>query len=132
MNCVYCQGKTGVTNSRKVTKGMGIWRRRQCKSCRAVMTSNEHYDLQRNIRVERSSGSLEPFLRDRLFVDLYQSVSHRKSALADATALTDTVITQVLPHNSRGLLKISQITEAVRDTLKRFDKTALSYYEARH
>lgn len=131
MKCPYCQHETRVTNSRPQLRRNSIWRRRLCTSCGAVFTSTEHIDLEKSLMVEHA-GALSPFLRDKLFVSLYDSVRHRKTALSDATALTDTVISQVFATLSDGQTSRSVIARLCHEVLKRFDSAAAVHYQAYH
>lgn len=133
MVCIYCgsKDKTAVVNSRSSSRTQTTWRRRQCKQCGSVLTTREYIDLESALRVQ-SSDALKPFLRDRLFVDVHKSVSHRKSALADARELTDTIITALLALQANGILTTQQITETTHKTLARFDSAASVHYNAHH
>lgn len=132
MVCIYCGDKTRVTNSRSSKKSHSTWRRRACESCKATVTSVEEYDLSQTHRVQSPDGSLKPFLRDLLFLDVYQSLSHRKSALADATALTDTIIQGCIASSHRGKINNSTITELTSSTLEKFDIAGATYYRSHH
>lgn len=133
MVCIYCDSnaKTAVVNSRSSPTSRSTWRRRQCKQCGSILTTRENIDLENSLRVTSSNG-LQPFLRDRLFLDVYQSVSHRKSALTDARELTDTIIRALIPLNSKGILETSTIIKTTSETLARFDPAAKVYYDARY
>lgn len=131
MKCIYCGYETRVTNSRHQKKANNTWRRRQCLNCSAIFTSVEKADLEKSIVVSKNNA-LKPFLRDRLFASVYDSLKHRKTALSDATALTDTVVSQVLLQAKNGTIEISVIKSLCGQTLARFDKTAAVYYAAYH
>lgn len=133
MVCIYCHSKTRVTNSRSSKKHVSTWRRRQCAQCRAIFSTRERPDYEGSIRVaSTSSEALEPFLRDKLFVSVFLSVSHRKTALEDASALTDTIITLLLAHYHAGIVKTSEIIETTAKILGNFDQAAATYYTAHH
>ena len=78
------------------------------------------------------NGRLQPFLRDKLFASIYDSLRHRKTALNDATALTDTVIAKVLGLISDGRIEGTVITQQTSAILKRFDQAAAVHYAAYH
>lgn len=80
----------------------------------------------------QKDGHLEPFSRFNLFVSLYDSLKHRKTALEDASSLTDTVINQCLPHVMHATLKRDDLVRVTSATLKRFDKVAATHYSAFH
>lgn len=130
MVCIYCGGKTSVANSRSRAKGLNIWRRRRCDFCGAIYTSNESVDLQSSIRVKKGS-SLKPFLYEKLLLDVYYSIEHRKTAYKDAKWLTDTIIFKLLPCKT-GILQKEEINNAALEVLKHFDKAAFAYFKAHH
>lgn len=133
MVCVYCGGKTSVINSRSNKKLNRVWRRRQCTTCHSSFTTAEHADEQRSFMIRGSvTKKLVPFSRDKLFISLYRSCGHRQTAVEDAAALSDTIISQLLYQHQRhnALLTRSEIKQAVARTLKHFDQAAATYYQA--
>lgn len=132
MVCIYCHSKTRISNSRPSRKTMTVWRRHQCTQCRAIFTTRETPDLINSLRVKTASGNLTPFLRDKLFVSVFLSVSHRKTALSDATGLTDTILANILTLKHSGVITIAEIIELSSKTLKRFDLAAYVHYTAHH
>jgi transcriptional regulator NrdR family protein len=73
-----------------------------------------------------------PFSRDKLFLSLYRSLQHRKTAVDDAAALTETVIKKVSASVTDGVIKASAVTAAAQVALNRFDKAASIHYQAFH
>lgn len=131
MVCIYCGSKTKVTNSRSSVAKASTWRRRECLQCLSIVTTRETADYAEALRVKTKNG-LEPFLRDKLLLSIHFSVSHRKTALTDATQLTDTIINSLLKLANNGLLETSNIRANVLKTLQRFDAVAGAHYEAHH
>ncbi len=129
MKCPYCNSNTVVSNSRSRFKGSQVWRRRQCKSCDSIWTTHEVIDLSTSHKVEDRQKRLQPFSRDKLFMSLIDSLRHRKTTLTDATALTDTVIRQVLAHKA-PTIKTYDIALVTHKALINFDKTAAAVYLA--
>lgn len=132
MVCIYCGSQTSVTNSRLQKRANQVWRRRQCVSCGANFTTHEIVDLGSGIAVQRSAKEIKPFSRDRLFTSVYDSLRHREDALGDATALTLTIIGQLLPHVNDGRLERDVIATVTNAVLERFDMTASTIYSAYH
>lgn len=130
MVCIYCSGKTKVTNSRTNKRIPGTWRRRQCLSCKAIFTSREHADLSQTHIVQHTDSSLQPFSREILFISIYESCKHRKTASEDAMALTDTVISALLHKSESGKILINNIQATVQSVLTKFDPVAAIYYGA--
>lgn len=132
MNCIYCGGETKVTNSRLKKRLNQVWRRRECLACSMVFTSREDADYQGSLAVRNADGSLQPFMRDKLFLSLHSSLQHRKQAVQDATALTNTVIARLLSQSQRSVLDDQSIVNTAYLVLMRFDKVAAVHYEAFH
>ena len=132
MVCIYCSSRTQVTNSRLQKRANQVWRRRLCLKCGSNFTTHEIPEYGSTVSVRYSSKELQPFSRDLLFVSIYESCKHRKSALEDAHALTQTIIAQLLQLTDDGLLDRDVITTIARTVLDRFDTAAGTMYAAYH
>ncbi|HUP26343.1 MAG TPA: hypothetical protein VM124_01695 [Candidatus Limnocylindrales bacterium] len=131
MVCIYCGHDTQVTNSRLQKTRNQVWRRRHCQQCASDFTTLEKPDLPTALAVIHSND-YRPFLRDKLFLSVYESLKHRKTALSDATALTDTIVGQLYPCIKNGGIKRGQIIATASEVLHRYDKAAASHYNAYH
>lgn len=131
MVCIYCGSDTSVTNSRHQKRQNQVWRRRYCASCSSTFTTLEKTDLFTALSVA-DKNHYKPFLRDKLFLSLYDSLKHRKTALNDATALTDTIISKLMLCIKDGRVENSMIAKTALDVLNRFDKAAATSYAAYH
>lgn len=131
MVCVYCGGETRVSNSRTQKKQNSIWRRRNCNDCGAVVTTLEKLDASKAVMVTHKTRQ-EAFSRDRLFVSLHDSLKHRKTALEDASALTDTIISHLYPLVHDAVLDRAVIIQESIKVLARFDAAASTQYAAYH
>ncbi len=131
MDCPYCQSKSNVTNSRKRAGGTQVWRRRTCKKCGLIWTTSEQIDMSTTHRVISSQNVLQPFQRDLLFESIKESLRHRKTAIEDASALTDTVLAKVLLEKS-PTLTTARIRAITHDIVRRYDATAGAVYLALH
>ena len=132
MICPYCSGQTKVTNSRSHNDEQAVWRRRQCKKCSALWSTDESFTLETSHRVKRPQHKhLEPFSRDELFISIRESLIHRKHPTADATALTATIITKLLAQKD-PIINTRTIKTVSKEVLNRFDKTAAAVYASRH
>ena len=128
---MYCGSKTKVTNSRARLKGLETWRRRACINCGAIYTTSEGIEEDKSIMVEHQ-GHLEPFLRDRLLISVYESLRHRKTAIEDASALTDTIMTRLRPYFTHGKVTTTDIQTTTAAVLNNFDAAAGVHYTAFH
>ncbi len=132
MVCLYCGGKTRITNSRPQKRSLSTWRRHNCLSCRATFTTQERVDLALSVTFIGQNGKVSPFSRETLLQSLYESLKHRPHALTDAFDLTDTVINKLLPRVSHGSLKRDNLVKTAHQVLQRFDKAAAVQYRAYH
>lgn len=135
MVCLYCGHDTQVVNSRPQKRTNSIWRRRKCVSCGNITTSIESIDYSQALRVRRTiSGSsiLAPFERDLLLLSIHDSLRHRPTAPADATALTTTIITRLHPLIEHAIIEREHIIAVAADVLEKFDPVAATHYQAFH
>ncbi|HSW85451.1 MAG TPA: hypothetical protein VLF79_02455 [Candidatus Saccharimonadales bacterium] len=132
MVCVYCGNKTKVFNSRLQKRNNQVWRRRQCSSCHAVFTTEETIDYGGSWTVKSKSGVITPFSREKLVMSLFRSCQHRKGALSDASALTDTIINKLHLQRLSGSIDTDFISHTAQVALNRFDKAASVHYQAWH
>ncbi len=135
MNCYYCGLPTDVVNSRPQKRSNQVWRRRYCVRCTVTFTSIEtpvFSDVFFVTDENKNPEDYEPFSRDKLFLSIYDAVKHRKTAVADAGALTRTVLGKFYPHLDEPMVDTQEITAKTLEVLKRFDKAAATHYRAFH
>jgi transcriptional regulator NrdR family protein len=130
MQCPYCQSDTKVTNSRPSKSHPEVWRRRTCKQCSSIWTTREYIDLSTSHRARTRHKRLQAFSRDILFLSIKDSLNHRKTATADATALTDTVLGRILSQK-QAVIETTTIIEISQEVLYHFDRTASAVYRAK-
>ncbi|MBI4033543.1 hypothetical protein HY379_00935 [Candidatus Saccharibacteria bacterium] len=131
MVCVYCGNDTAVTNSRLQKRSNQVWRRRQCKACRAVFTTLEAIDIPTTLIVD-SRGRSEPFLPDKLYTEVLLALQDRKDAYVAAREATNTIIKELLKLPDKPLFHPEQISRVVGAVLKRLDRRAYLRYAAEH
>ncbi len=132
MQCIYCGSDTKVNNSRLQKRLNRVWRRRECTQCRAIFTTEEAVDLGGSIVVQNDSKHVQPFSRDKLFASLLSALGHRQTAVADAGALTATVIAKLLLSATNAAITPQEIVIVAHETLARFDSAAAIQYKAYH
>lgn len=130
MVCIQCGHDTKVTNSRHQKRSNQAWRRRQCRACGLIFTTEEKVDYSASWRVKASNGHLAPFWPLKLTLSLYRSLEHRPTALEDANQLAQTIMRK-LPAQL-GVIEQTAITQTALVALQRFDKVACTHYEAHH
>ncbi|HSW37321.1 MAG TPA: hypothetical protein VLG37_03060 [Candidatus Saccharimonadales bacterium] len=109
-----------------------VWRRRKCTNCQAIFSTHETPDYAAALQVKNSSGHLQAFSRDKLFLSLHSSLQYRPRPLEDAAGLTDTIISKLRNASEAGTLDSRQITHVASVALQRFDKVAAVNYQAFH
>ena len=132
MVCIQCGGDTQVINSRHQKRANQVWRRRKCRQCSTIFTSEETAAYGASWAVKGGLGRLTPFSRDKLFLSLHRSLQHRPTALADASGLADTVIKRLSGDITGGVIESKEIIHAAQVALNRFDKAASVSYAAFH
>jgi transcriptional regulator NrdR family protein len=82
--------------------------------------------------ISAANHKLVPFSRDQLFISLYRSCGHRKTAIQDAAALSNTITARLLkqPTTSQGVFSKADIRKAALLSLQHFDLAAATYYQA--
>lgn len=132
MVCIHCESKTQVINSRPQKRHNQVWRRRECTKCGTVFTTEETPLFEAVWAVTSKQGALHPFSRDKLFLSLYNSCQHRRTAVQDAAGLVDTIIKRLAAQSSGGLIDRHTIIQVAQVALNRFDVAASVHYEAFH
>lgn len=132
MVCTYCGGKTEIFNSRHLSRINGTWRRRHCLKCGAIITTTEETDYSKQWVVEGKNKRFKPFLRDKLYLSVYNTLGHRKTATSDASDITATVISKLGKKSNNGKLSKEDIIDTTYFTLYKFDKPASVQYRAYH
>jgi transcriptional regulator NrdR family protein len=88
-------------------------------------------DLSKSLVIAKQNY-LEAFSRDSLFLSVYDSLRHRKSAQEDATSLTATIIGKLITHIDNAQLDRGTVVAITEETLKQFDAVAATHYQAFH
>ena len=131
MVCIYCGGKTAVSNSRPQKRLRRTWRRRSCLVCRAVFTTIEAPLLSEDIIVTHGEHC-SAFERDLLFVSLLASLGHRQDAVASAGSLAATITAKLLSSRPGASIEASTIARITHETLSCFDDASATHYAAYH
>ena len=130
MVCYSCEQKTQVINSRHLSKGNKVWRRRLCTKCQNIFTTVENIIYKDIIVIKSNKGNINKFSQDKLFLSILSSMSHRKSAVDDAASITSTIINKIVKNGIINPIETSYIRENALIALNRFDKVAATYYSA--
>ena len=123
MRCPYCAHEDSqVKDSRPTEDSAAIRRRRQCEGCGARFTTFERIQL-RDIAIIKSTGSSEPFDRDKLAKSI--TIACRKRAI-DAVRIERLVsgIQRQLETSGDSEVPSAKIGELAMDGLKGLDSVA--------
>ena len=131
MVCPYCHHDTSVENSRLQKRSNQVWRRRQCKACRAVFTTHEAIELSSTLLIQKN-GSTSPFLPDLLFTDILLALQDRKDVYLAGREVSATITAKLLKLSSSPVFDSTDISKTSAQVLKRFDKRAYLRYISEH
>lgn len=79
-----------------------------------------------------ADGRLLPFKKEKLFLSILKSCQHRKSALDDAIALTETVMSKLMRATNGSSVVAEMVATIAHDALQNFDQAAAVQYAAYH
>ena len=123
MHCPFCgEEDTRVIDSRLVSHGEQVRRRRECSSCSERFTTYELAELLMP-RIIKQNGAREPFNEDKLRAGFLRALEKRPVSLED----TEAEINQI-KHSLRAMgereIKSRILGELVMDRLKSLDQVA--------
>lgn len=123
MYCPFCnETETKVIDSRLVSDGAQVRRRRECLSCRERFTTFEDAELVMP-RIIKQDGSRDPFNEDKLRSGFLRALEKRPVAIEDIEA--------AISHIKHGLqamgereVKSLEVGERVMEALRSLDQVA--------
>lgn len=131
MICVYCGYKsTDVTNSRPRSRSSGVWRRRQCGSCKRSFTTDETArNIMKVIKSDARPRSTNLSM-SRLTISIWKSFQHdpNQGSLV-AGDLTQSVISALTPATT---VSPQEIAETTYQIIRRYDESAGIAYALQH
>ena len=131
MVCIYCGENTRVVNSRPQKTLNSTWRRRQCQKCQAIFTSVEKTDYASSLRV-RHTEALQPFIEEKLFMSIHESLKHLQKPAETAKELLQTIVSLLVRQSENACVSTAEIIEITANVLERFDAVAGMHYQARY
>lgn len=130
MVCIYCGSDTKVVNSRPQKSLNSVWRRRLCVKCGGLFTTTESFQASGTFMLKKIDGNLAVFLREKLFLSVYDSCKHRDAAAPDSLAITDTIVNRLIHKHKNGVLDQLDLKDITYKTLNKFDRAASTHYKA--
>lgn len=123
MHCPFCsENDTKVIDSRLVSDGHQVRRRRQCLACNERFTTFESAELLMP-RVIKSNGNREPFNEDKMVGGIQRALEKRPVS-ADAIELAISMIKSQLRATGEREVPSKMIGNLVMEQLKVLDKVA--------
>ena len=123
MHCPFCStDETKVIDSRLVSDGAQVRRRRECLTCKERFTTYEAAELVMP-RVIKQNGNREPFNEDKLRAGFLRALEKRPVSVESIEAEI-THIKQSLRATGEREIKSRVLGNLVMDSLKALDKVA--------
>ena len=123
MHCPFCATQdTKVIDSRLVSEGMSVRRRRECNACHERFTTFESAELVMP-RVIKSDGAREPFNEEKLRNGILRSLEKRPVSLEAMEQLLNRVKSGLRATGEREISS-NTIGNLVMEQLKTLDKVA--------
>lgn len=117
-------------NSRTTKSGYQTWRRKQCLTCKATITSYEKPDMSW-LRIETpTSKAVVPYNRFLLTISILDAFEGENVSADSLEALVDTVEMRLINH--KGSLSKQDIVAATLKSLKPVNLNAYLKYLAAH
>ncbi|WP_191602109.1 transcriptional regulator NrdR [Marinomonas algicola] len=123
MRCPFCGAQdTKVVDSRLVSEGAQVRRRRTCNACNERFTSFEVAELQMP-RLIKSDGSRVPFDEDKMRNGILKSIEKRPVSVEEIETSISRIKEKMQATGERELPSM-WLGEAVMDELKSLDQVA--------
>jgi len=123
MHCPFCRTcDTKVIDSRLVSEGHQVRRRRQCNSCQERFTTFEQAELVMP-RIIKTTGSREPFNEDKLRSGINRALERRPVGVDEIENSLHQIKAKLRATGEREVLS-TLVGNLVMDELKQLDKVA--------
>ncbi|ABX30904.1 NrdR family transcriptional regulator [Petrotoga mexicana DSM 14811] len=123
MKCPFCgYEETKVLDSRPVSNGTSIRRRRECLQCQARFTTYERYE-QTRIRIIKKDGRRELYDRKKLMNGILKACEKRPVSTDQIEEIVDNIEEQ-LRRSGNSEIYSSEIGDKVMEQLKSIDQVA--------
>ncbi len=123
MHCPFCnQDDTKVIDSRLVSNGFQVRRRRECAACHERFTTFETAELVMPRLVKRD-GTREPFNEDKLRAGILRALEKRPVSTEQTEQMISSIMSKLRATGEREVAS-EMIGQFVMDELKAVDKVA--------
>jgi transcriptional repressor NrdR len=133
MDCPFCESnQIVVVNSRLTRKGIQIWRRRKCLSCKESFTTYERIELS-FLKVVKRNGNHEYYKQAKLYSGIYSAVvASKKMDRGDAGEKAEEILRNVeekILKTKKKEIETETIKEMVMAELLKTDwRSGLRYW----
>lgn len=123
MNCPYCnKEETSVLESRVLSSGDGIRRRRRCLKCNKRFTTHEMV-VNIDLKVIKKNGRVEQYNREKLLKGVVKACYKRNVRVDKIEEVVDKIEAKLLSRKSTEV-KSCDIGKMVMEKLKKIDNFA--------
>ncbi|RUO40614.1 transcriptional regulator NrdR [Aliidiomarina taiwanensis] len=123
MHCPFCNMQdTKVIDSRLVTDGMSVRRRRECLACKERFTTFETAELVMP-RIVKTNGAREPFNEDKLRAGLLRALEKRPVSMEKIEQTVNAIKSSLRSIGEREVSS-KHVGNLVMEALKQVDKVA--------
>ncbi len=123
MNCPYCnKEETSVLESRVLSTGDGIRRRRKCLKCNKRFTTHERV-VNIDLKVVKKNGRVEQYDREKLLKGIVKACYKRNVKMETIEDLVDKIEIKLLNRKSVEV-KSCDIGRMMMEGLKKIDNLA--------
>ncbi|MFC1687824.1 transcriptional regulator NrdR [Patescibacteria group bacterium] len=124
MICLACSHKdTKVTDSRVVSEGMAIRRRRECQKCGFRFSTYEEVEIL-NLTVVKRDGSRQPYSREKVEHGLKKALEKRPITQERFRMLVSNIEREIQSKSRTDEIISEDIGEILMRHLKKTDKVA--------
>lgn len=124
MICLSCSHKdTKVTDSRVVSEGMAIRRRRECQKCGFRFSTYEEVEIL-NLTVVKRDGSRQPYSREKVEHGLKKALEKRPITQERFRMLVSNIEREIQSKSRTDEIISQDIGEILMHHLKKTDKVA--------
>ena len=117
MVCPRCLQKTEVSNSRPQGPGFATWRRRRCRSCRAVFSTSERILTESVAALKAADGSLSPLRRSDIYASCLKALEGLEDAPERAERLSQTVLDKLF-RAGQTVIEQALLEKTIFETLR--------------
>ncbi len=124
MRCPFCNhADTKVIDSRVASDGLSIRRRRECESCAFRFSTYEEVEIL-DLQVQKRSGNIEPYSREKLESGLTKAFEKRPVTREELKQLISEIEQEIQKKIKDNKIESKEIGNIVVRKLKKYDAIA--------